>query len=103
MAADFAGAFGADFEGGEFVGPRIDDDCEFVPEAVEGVSFQTAFEDGVLDAHAPVLADFGDAVQALGAGDIVGYEGKHLVGTAAVAGEVARGGVEGGEPVGGKG
>lgn len=102
LAMDFAGALGADFIGDEAVGGGVDGGGELGPEAVEGSGFETAFENGVLHAQAPVFADAGDAVEALGRGDIVGDEGEHLGGAAAVAGKVAGGGEEGWKPIGGE-
>ena len=73
---DLAGAFGANFVGDDAVEFAVDHGAEFRPEAGEGVGFEAAFEDGVLDAQPPVFTDFGDLVQAFYIGDVVGHEGE---------------------------
>lgn len=97
---NLAGAFGADFIGDNAVAQGVDFGAEFLPKRFERVCFKAAFEHGVLDAHAPVFADFGDSVEAFGIGDIVGDEGEHLMGAATVAGEFAGGWRVGGKPIG---
>ncbi len=79
------GAGGANFVGGDAVFGWINEVVDSKPEAIEGVGFEAAFEDGVLDAESVVFAVFGDAGEALGVGDVVGDEGEHLAGSAAVA------------------
>ena len=83
--ADVFGTGGADFIGGDAIFGRVDEGVEAVPEAVEGIGFEAALEDGVLDAESVVFAVFGNAGEAFGIGDIVGDEGEHLSGAAAVA------------------
>ena len=102
-AVNFAGAFGADFISDDAIKLGVNDGAEFRPETVEGIGFEAAFEDGVLDAQAPVFADFGHLVETLGVGDVVGDECEHLMGATAVAGEFARAESVGGKPVGSDG
>ena len=99
LAVNLAGALGADFIGGEPIRLGFDNRTKFGPKALEIVGLEAALEDAVLHTHAPVFADFGDAVEAFGAGDIVGDEGEHLVGAATVVGEIAGGGEERWKPV----
>lgn len=98
--ADILGTGGAYFVGGDAVGHWVENIVESGPEAVEGIGLEAAFEDGVLDAHAEVLAGFGDFGEASGFADIVGDDGEHLFGAAFMAGGI--GGVwhkgEGGLP-----
>ena len=96
---DFAGAFGADFVGDDAVALFLDGGAQLAPKGVEGPAFEAAFENRILDAQAPVFADFGGAVKAFGIANIVGDEGEHLEFAATVVGAVAGGGQEGGEPV----
>lgn len=72
------GASGADAVGDEAVFVGVDDAEEFEPKFVEAVGFESAFEDGVLDADAIVFADFGDALETFVIGDVVGNDGEHL-------------------------
>jgi hypothetical protein len=101
QAVDFPSALGADFVGNDAVVLRVDGRAEFFPKEREGLGFKAAFEDGVLDAHTPVFADFGGAVEALGIADVVGDESEHLEGATTMAGEVAGGGLKNWKPVGG--
>ena len=61
-AAHVTCAVGTNFVGDEAVGGGVDGVAECGPEAVEGGGLEAAFEDGVLDAHAPVFADLGGVV-----------------------------------------
>lgn len=84
--ADVFGAGSADFVSGDAVGLWVENVVEGAPELVEGIGLETAFEDGVLDAHAEVLAGFCDFGEAFGFADIVGDKGEHLFGAAFMAG-----------------
>ena len=101
-AVNFPGAFGANFIGNNTVVLGVYHGTQLFPEAGKRVRLQPAFKDGILNAEAPVFAHLGDFVQALGIGDVVGNEREHLVGAAAVAGEVTGGGTVGGKPIGGR-
>lgn len=83
--ADVFGAGGADFVGGNSVGLRVENAVEGAPEVVEGIGFEAAFEDRILDANAEVLAGFGDFGEAFGFADVVGDEREHLIGSAFMA------------------
>jgi len=73
--ADFSGAFGANFEGGETVGVFVDDVEKLEPKVIELVGGKTALENGILDAHPVVFTEFGDALEAFGTSNIVGDYG----------------------------
>ena len=96
---DFPGAFGANFVGNNAIKLGVDHRAQFIPETGERVRLQSALKDGVLNAEAPVFAHLGHYVQTLGISDVVGNKSEHLVGTAAVAGEVTRSGVVSGKPI----
>lgn len=87
--AGFFGAGGTDFIGHEAIGGGVDGVQECVPEMVEAVGFEAAFKDGVLDAHAEILADPGNLGEAFVVGDVVGDKGEHLFFAAAVAADFA--------------
>ena len=94
---DFFGATGAEGVGDEGVGGRVDELEEFLPEGLELLGRQEAFEEGVLDADAVVFAVAGDFGKAFGAGDVVGDDGDHLVLAAGVSALFGWCGVEGEE------
>ncbi len=75
----FAGGAGIDLVGHEAILVFVDLAEEFEPEVLEFAFFEVTFEEGVLDAHAVVFADFGNAGQAFVVGDVVGDEGEHFV------------------------
>ena len=102
-AVNLAGAFCADFIGDNAVEFGVNHGAKLRPEKVKGVGFEPAFKDGILDAQAPVFADFCHLVETLGVGDVIGDEGEHLMGATAVAGKFAGAESMGGKPVGSDG
>lgn len=84
--ADIAGAGEANGVGGDTVGGRINEVIKAIPKYVETIGLKATFKDGVLNAHPKVFAENGDFVKTLGLGDVVGDEGQHLSGAAAVSG-----------------
>lgn len=74
-----AGGVGVEAIGHEAVLLRVDEVQEGEPEGFERVRVEVAFEDGVLNAYAVVLAGFGDAGEAFGVGDVVGEHDEHTV------------------------
>ena len=87
--ADIAGTCAADFVGNQPIGFRLDKAKQVVPECVELVRFEAAFENRILNAHSIILTDARDFCEALVIGDIVGDDGQHLTFSAAVTAEFA--------------
>ena len=58
---DIFGTGGADFVGCDAVFGWVYEIVESKPEAIKGIGFEAAFEDGVLDAESVIFAVFSNA------------------------------------------
>lgn len=77
VGADFVGVGAVDGVGDEAVFFGVGDCGEALPEAVELIGFEVAFEDGVLGAGTVVFAGVGYFFEAFWVGDVVGDDGEH--------------------------
>lgn len=75
---DIFRASGADFVGGDTIFCWVDEGVKAQPEEVEGIGFEAAFKEGVLDTETVVFTVFGDTGEAFGMGYVVSDESEHL-------------------------